>query len=132
MGEGPGAHAVLASAGLATLSLLVLWFVLEVSSGNKVSESITVERDTGAGIRLAGFLLCNGAILGAAAAGDWIPGNLLVPFVRFAWPTLLVTAAAIITERISRAGTRPARSAFIALVLLIFGCVYAFLRVSLQ
>jgi len=54
---------------LAPASLLVLWFVLEVLSGHRVAESITVERDTGTGIRLADLLLCNGAVLGTGAAG---------------------------------------------------------------
>jgi uncharacterized membrane protein YjfL (UPF0719 family) len=98
VGDGPGVHVVVAAAGLATLSLLLLWLGFELISGQVVAERITVERDLGAGIRLAGFLAGGGAIFGAAVAGDWVEGRLLADFIEFAWPALPLLAVASLAE----------------------------------
>src|SRR5262249_25610457 len=41
--------------------------------GAKVSISIAEERDLASGLRMCGFLLGSGLILGRAEAGDWDP-----------------------------------------------------------
>jgi hypothetical protein len=97
--SGPGPHAVLASATIATGSLYALWLLFEVVSDHATSEAITIGRDTGAGIRLSGLLLFNGAVLGAGAAGPWHPEKVLIEFASSAWPAVIVTFAAALAER---------------------------------
>lgn len=99
IGDGPGVEAVAASAGLATLSQLVLWFLLDLCTDRAIAERITVERDNQAAVRLAGMLLCNSVILGMAAAGPWIPDDVLLSFAKAGWPALVVTAFAVVIER---------------------------------
>src|SRR5204863_3561268 len=60
-------------AGLASISLLLLWLVLEI--GANVSISIAEERDLASGVRLCGFLLAIGSVLGRAVAGDLHPNH---------------------------------------------------------
>jgi hypothetical protein len=97
IGEGPGIHAVLASVGLATGSWLVLWQVYEVST--HAAEKITVERDRAAGWKLAALLVANGFLLGVAAAGDWIPGEVLSGFIGVAVYAVVLTAIATVLDR---------------------------------
>lgn len=99
IGEGPGIEVVIASAGAATGSWFALWFFLETLSSHAISEGITVERNTGSGVRLAGLLVANGAVLGAAAAGDWIPDLFFHDFAVSAWPAAVLTVAAVVMER---------------------------------
>jgi len=112
IGEGPGIAAVLESAGAALITWFFLWYFADLLSG--ISDRITVERDDGSGVRLAGLLAANGVLLGAAAAGDWIPGRLLHDFALSAWPALLLSGSAIVVERISTPRTSVARSALAA------------------
>ncbi len=98
VGNGPGWWVVLFSAGLSTLSLLLLWFVLHLASG--LAEKVTIDRDTGAGLRTAGFYVGTGLILGRAVAGDWVSAYATTAdFVRMAWPALVLAAAAVAVER---------------------------------
>ena len=60
-----------------------------------------MERDRGSAVRLAGLLVVNGLILGAAAAGDWIPAKFLHDFADSAWPAVALTAVAVLVERIN-------------------------------
>jgi uncharacterized membrane protein YjfL (UPF0719 family) len=111
IGEGPGVEAVAASAGAAIGVWFFFWYSLEVLSGRRLSERITVERDVGSGVRLAGLLVANGLIIGAAAAGDWIPSRFLHDFALSAWPALVLTVAAITVESVSRVPSAVWRSA---------------------
>jgi uncharacterized membrane protein YjfL (UPF0719 family) len=95
VGEGGDEYAVVFSALLSTASLFVFWAVAERLTST--SELITVDRDAVAGLRLAGFLIAEGLVLGRAVAGTWvstaatlwdfwdgaIPG--LVPLGLFLW-----------------------------------------------
>ena len=102
IGEGPGVAVVMVSAGTALCAWFVLWYLAEAFSGRVVSERITVDRDTGGGVRLAGLLAGNGVILGAAVAGDWIPDRFLHDFAVSAWPAVALTAVAVLVERLSQ------------------------------
>jgi hypothetical protein len=110
IGEGPGVEVVMVSAGTALCAWFVLWYLADVFSGRVVSERITVDRDTGSGVRLAGLLAGNGVILGAAVAGDWIPDRFLHDFAVSAWPALALTVVAILVERFSRSRSSVIRS----------------------
>jgi hypothetical protein len=110
IGEGPGVKVVMVSAGAALTGWFVLWYLVDIFSGRVVSERITVERDTGSGVRLAGLLAANGIILGAAVAGDWIPNRFLYDFAVSAWPALVLTVVAALVERFSQPRSSVIRS----------------------
>jgi len=119
IGEGPGAEAVVVSAGLATVCELALWLAFELCTSYASSERVTVDHDGQAAVRLCGMLLCNGVILGMAASGSWIPDDLIPSFAKAAWPALVVTATGIVVER--SAALRRMSSAIPALYALIAG-----------
>ena len=101
LGEGPSFMNNFYSAGLAAAGLFGLWFVLEL--GANVSISIAEERDFASGLRLCGFLLAIGLVLGRAVAGDWHSTEAtLHDFVRDGWFAGLFTIVAIFVERLLR------------------------------
>jgi len=104
IGNGPGFEVVLFCAVLATSYLLVLWFLIAWRSG--LADTITIERDLGAGIRAGGWFAGSGAVIGACMAGDWISvAATLKDFVRYAWPLAVFACAFGLFERsISRRG----------------------------
>jgi len=107
IGSGPGPEVVFFCAILATCSLFFQWFILEAISAP--SDAITVERDENAGIRLAGFLVGTGLLLGGAVAGDWASAHqTLLDFCFRAWPSIVLLAIAAILERVYRRRTEPA------------------------
>jgi hypothetical protein len=86
IGDGPGFEVVLFCAVLATFYLLVLWFLIAWPSG--LADTVTIERDLGAGIRVGGWFAGTGAVIGACVAGDWISiAATLKDVVRYAWPS---------------------------------------------
>jgi hypothetical protein len=96
-GEGPSCFENVFSAALGTGGLFGLWLVLELAA--RVSVSITEERDEASGLRLGGFLLASGLILGRAVAGDWHSvSETLHDFVADGWPALLLLAIAVVSE----------------------------------
>jgi hypothetical protein len=128
IGEGPGVEVVMASAGTALTAWFVLWYLVDVFSGRVVSERITVDRDTGSGVRLAGLLAANGVILGAAVAGDWMPNRFLHDFAASAWPALALTVAATLVERFSQSRSSVIRSALTASGYLLVAVVWVLHR----
>jgi uncharacterized membrane protein YjfL (UPF0719 family) len=101
IGDGPGWWVVVFSAALATLALFAAWMLLELISG--VSDSVTVDRDVSAGLRLGGFLIACGVILGRGVAGDWVSAEATVrDFVATAWPVIVLVIAAAVVERSAR------------------------------
>lgn len=101
IGEGPSYWNNLFSEGLGTVGFFLLWFCLEI--GGHVSRSISEERDLASGIRFAGFSLAAGLILGRAIAGDWHSEMATIhDFLRDGWPAALLTAFAVLLERILR------------------------------
>ena len=101
IGNGPGWWVVVYSAGLATIALFVVWIVLQMVT--QISDTITIGRDAAAGLRLAGFLIGAGLVLGRAVAGDWYGyGETFVDFIRYGWPVLVIALIAIVVEMLVR------------------------------
>lgn len=128
IGEGRGVQAVIVSSGTALCTWFALWYAADVLSGRVISERITVERDPGSGIRLAGLLAANGAILGAAAAGDWVPGRFLHDFAASSWPALGLTVVAVVVKRILKSRSSIGRSVLIVSGYLLIAAVWAIHR----
>lgn len=102
IGNGPGWWVVFFSAALATAAFFFLWLLLDMAAG--LADTVTVDRDPAAGLRLAAFFVAAGAILGRAVAGDWVSARAtLDDFIVLAWPALGLLAAAALVER----GLRP-------------------------
>ena len=105
IGDGPGWWVVLFCGLLSSAAFFLLWLLLEKAGA--LAESITVERDDAAGIRLGFFLISTGAILGRAVAGDWESGGAaLVDFALAAWPALLLACIAVAVNYFLRPGAR--------------------------
>jgi uncharacterized membrane protein YjfL (UPF0719 family) len=97
IGNGPGLEAVLFSAVLSTALFILLWVGMDTLTS--ICEAITVDRDTGAGIRLGGLLLGVGIVSGWTVAGDWVSvAATLRDFFRSSWPALLLAALAVLVE----------------------------------
>jgi len=130
IGNGPGWWVVIFSAGLSTGVFFLLWALVEKFTG--VSESVTVERNGGSGLRLGGFLVGAGLILGRAVAGDWVSAEATIrDFALVVWPVLPLTWAAAIIERISPLdASAPAEGTpaawFIASLFVAVPCFYVF------
>lgn len=98
IGNGPTIWTTLAPAFVATTILLAFWFTLELAGG--AYEAITLDHDVAAGIRLAAFLICAGAILGRAMAGDWLDwDSTFSEFVKLGWPAALLIPAMVMMNR---------------------------------
>lgn len=101
IGDGPGWWVVVISAGLSTAVFFILWNLL--NRFTHLADSVTIERDRASGLRLAGYFIGSGLILGRAVAGDWESIDAtVVDFVKTAWPVLLVWGAAALMERTFR------------------------------
>lgn len=101
IGEGPSYLNNVFCAGLGTAGLFVLWILLEL--GGKVSMSIAEERDLASGLRLGGFLLAAGLVLGRAAAGNWYSmAATIQDFFHDAWPAAVLCVVALLVERFAR------------------------------
>ena len=89
VGEGPSYSNNAFSIGLAALGFFGLWILLELAGG--VSRSITEDRDLASGLRLCGFLIAVGLVLGRAVAGDWHSENATVhDLIRDGWPVVIL------------------------------------------
>ena len=105
LGEGPSYWNNVFSASLGTVGLLGVWLLLEL--GAKVSVSIAEERDFASGLRMCGFLLAIGLVLGRAAAGDWHSESATVrDFIHDGWPATILWATALVIERLLRPSRR--------------------------
>lgn len=102
VGEGPGPEVVLFCALVSTLALFLLWLLFDRIAG--ASETVTIDRDDCAGIRVAGWLVAVGIVCGAAVAGDWRSAlATLLDFVGYVLPALVFTLVAAFLERMMRA-----------------------------
>ncbi|HEX7181105.1 MAG TPA: hypothetical protein VF756_04630 [Thermoanaerobaculia bacterium] len=97
IGDGPGWWVVVFCAALSTGTLLLLWIFLDRTTG--LADTVTIDRDPAAGLRLAGFFLGAGLILGRSVAGDWESGAATVrDFVITGWPALALWLVAVWLE----------------------------------
>ncbi len=130
IGNGPGWWVVIFSAALSTGAFFLLWAMVEWLTG--ISESVTIERTGGAGLRLGGFLAGAGMILGRAVAGDWVSAEATVQdFMAVAWPVLPFAIAAVLVERlwpfdITARTEDSAAGLFIAAVYVVVSFLYVF------
>ncbi len=101
IGDGPGWWVVVFCAALSTGGLIVLWLL--VGEAGRGVEAIVVDRDEASALRLAGFLVASGLVLGRAAAGDWKSAEAAVAdFATAAWPLVILAACAIAIDRVAR------------------------------
>jgi len=135
-GNGPGWWVVLFCAALSTGTLLVWWISLSWIA--RVHEAITIERDFGCGIRVGGFLLSTGLLLGGSVAGDWKSfAKTLADFALYAWPSAALLIAFSVFERVlarralSKEGIGTTASAVIAAGMIAAAAVYLF-RVGIR
>jgi len=107
IGDGPGWWVVLFSSLLATVALFSAWGLLATLT--PLVETVTVERDQAAGIRLGAFLISCGLIAGRGVAGNWESAAATVRDFFVVVPGIAVTVAlAIVVERAANArATRP-------------------------
>lgn len=98
IGDGPGWWVVLFSAGLATGTWFLSWWLYARIS--QAMERIVIDRDPGASLRLAGLLVAVGAVTGRAAAGNWQSADAtLVDFLQVAFPVPFYVAGFAALER---------------------------------
>jgi uncharacterized membrane protein YjfL (UPF0719 family) len=98
IGDGPGWWVVMFCGVLSTSTLLLAWKLLNRLT--QAADAITVDRDAAAGVRIAGFFVGAGLILGRAVAGDWTSvWATLFDFGRIGWPVILLLAVAVLIER---------------------------------
>jgi uncharacterized membrane protein YjfL (UPF0719 family) len=114
IGDGPGWWVVLFSAALATVTLIATWALLTRLS--PVADSVTIDRDPAAGVRLGTFLAACGIILGRGVAGDWHSAWGTVIDLAPALPAVAaILVLAVAVERFARpTGERP-HAPFVAL-----------------
>jgi uncharacterized membrane protein YjfL (UPF0719 family) len=121
IGNGPGWWVVIFCAILSTAAFLALWAFFEKLTG--VSETITINRENGAGLRLGGLLCGMGLILGRAAAGDWISAEAAVKdFITVGWIAIPLVLIAVIIEKLTP--HKSENSASDLLTGLLFGAFY--------
>jgi uncharacterized membrane protein YjfL (UPF0719 family) len=110
IGNGPGWWVVVFSAALSTGTFFLLWALLHRFT--HLADTVTIERDPASGIRLSGYFIGSGMILGNAVAGDWVSAEATVyDFLKVGWPVLLLWAAAALLEKTFRpTQERPAPS----------------------
>lgn len=98
IGDGPGWWVVVFCALLSTGALFLLWTFLDRAT--RLHDAVTIDRDPAAGLRLAGFFVGAGLILGRSVAGDWeSAAGTTVDFLTTAWPALVLWIAAVGLER---------------------------------
>lgn len=99
IGSGPGAEVVLFCAAFSTVFLFGFWFVLERVL--HLADRVTIERDEGTGIRVGGWMVSLGLILGGAVAGNWASmEGTIRDFVRHAWIAFLLLLVGMVIERV--------------------------------
>ncbi len=101
IGDGPGWWVVVFCAGMATAAVLFFWLI-----GNQIThvqEAITIDRDTAAGWRTAGFFIGSGLILGRAVAGNWHSAQQTVSdFIAKGWPVLILWGVVLFLDIVCR------------------------------
>lgn len=117
IGNGPGWWVVVFAAAISTLAFFALWIGFEWFA--RPGEAITQNRDRAAGLRLGGFLVAAGLILGRSVAGDWISAEATVrDFVLRSWPVIPLFILGLFVERLAPPQTGRGFAAAAALGLL--------------
>lgn len=103
IGDGPGWWVVVFCSGLSVGALLLCWVLLDWVG--QAGEAVVVERDLSAGVRVAGWFVGAGLILGRGAAGDWTSaGDATRDFAAHgAWALALTIIAATMETILNRA-----------------------------
>lgn len=97
IGEGPTIWTTFVPAAAATAALLLLWFLFEIATS--ASENVSIDRDVASSLRVAGFLVATGLVLGRAVAGDFHDWDgTWCDFLAEGWPALPIWALAIILQ----------------------------------
>lgn len=128
IGEGPGDWAVWFTALLATLVYALVWFSYNWLA--QIDLAVTMHRDLASGIRLGGFLIGAGLIIGRAAVGNWYSeSDTIADMIQYGSPVLLLLLVAIVLDFVCRPTiTLPSRSApvfgVLPALLFIAGAVY--------
>ncbi len=105
IGEGPSYWENVFSVAVGTACWLVLWILLEL--GAKISMSIAEERDLASGLRLSGFLVATGLIIGRAVAGDWHSEAATIhDFFRDGWAASILFPTALLVEKFAQPSRR--------------------------
>ena len=106
IGDGPGWWVVLFSAALATGTLIVAWATVALVT--PMIDTVTIDRDPAAGLRLGAMLIACGLILGRAVAGDWeSPSATVADVIPALLPVAVILMLAIAVEHAAR--PKPAR-----------------------
>ncbi|MFN7138846.1 MAG: hypothetical protein ACK4UN_05875 [Limisphaerales bacterium] len=86
------------SAALATGTLLFYWFILNLFT--HVADTITIDRDIAAGLRIGCLFVALGMILGRAVAGDWVSqADTVADFMKYSTPSAGLLLLAIVLEK---------------------------------
>jgi hypothetical protein len=127
IGDGPGPEVVIFCALLSTGALFVLWFLVDRAAS--ISETVTIDRHLGTGIRVCGWLTATGIVLGDAVTGDWKSASAtLCDFATCSWPAAIFAVLVTLLERRMRShGADDAWNRAGASVVL--ACVYVFCAV---
>jgi hypothetical protein len=113
IGPGPTVWTTLGPAAMAAGTLLLLWLLVELSSG--VSDSVTLDRDLASGVRLGAMLIACGLVLGRAVAGRWESADDTArDFVREGWPAAAVALVAAVVHVLLSPTSRTPRPAIVA------------------
>jgi uncharacterized membrane protein YjfL (UPF0719 family) len=108
IGEGATIWTTFFPAAIGTVLFWCLWLAVELTT--RVSEAVTVDRDVASGVRLAGFLVGVGLVLGRAGAGDWRSTEAtLADFARLGWPAVALAIGAAAAQWILRPTSRQPR-----------------------
>lgn len=98
-GEGPSVWNNVFSALAGGMIWFGLWFILETTT--QVSRAVTEDRDVPSGLRLGGFLLALGLVLGRALAGNWHSAAVTISdLLRDGWPSVILLILATVAEQI--------------------------------
>jgi hypothetical protein len=111
IGDGPGFHVVLFSAGLSNGAIFLL--AMLHAGIARTMYRILVDRDMGISVQFGCLLIACGLILGRAVAGTWVDtGQTLSDFVAVGWPAaaLVVVDALVMRVMLAREpnGSMPA------------------------
>lgn len=105
IGNGPGWWVVFFCAMLSTVTLLMGWWVAQCAT--HIADSIAIDQDCAAGIRLGAYLTCGGVVLGRSVAGDWVSVEAtLADFADISWPFWLLTVLFVAIHFPLRASAR--------------------------